>query len=63
MHRNGVGQHELVGLAPVVIHAAPVEIDGQRLVDGVEAADEADIAVEDVLIVIVLHLHHLVAQA
>ena len=33
------------------------------MVDRVEAADEADIAVENVLIVIVLDLHHLVAQA
>ena len=63
MDRNSISQYELISLAPIVIHPAPVKLDRHRVHDGVESCHEADVAVENVFVVVVLRLNDLVPNA
>ena len=62
-----VGELELAERVGVVAHAPAVEVDlDDRLVvvvSGCARDDDADVAVEDVAVVVVAHLHDLVADA
>src|SRR5262245_40079603 len=63
VNRQGVGQGQLIQLVKVVDDLAVVEADRQFLVLQVDAGDAADVAVEDVLVVVVDRLQYLVAGA
>ena len=63
MDRRGVGQRQLVELRYVVLHAAAVEIHRQRPVFRIHALDISQVTVENLLIVVVAHLHDAVALA
>ena len=58
---GGIGRDQRVELAEAVGHRAPVEarLEFARL--GVDVVDIADVAVVDLLVVVVLDLHDLVA--
>ena len=58
---HGVGEGELADLRALVVDGRLGEADGE--VVGLELADVADVAVEDVLLVVVLRLHDLVPEA
>src|SRR5207302_1262038 len=57
-----IGQHQLIQLAKAVIDVAPVEIDAEFALLHVDVRHGAEIAVVDVLVVIVLDLYDLVAR-
>src|SRR5580704_6625678 len=61
--RRRIGEHKFVELAKAVTDVAPVEIDAELAFFHVDARHDAKVAVVDVLIVIVLDLHDLVARA
>ena len=61
MNRRGIGRHQHVELAEAVDEIAPLEARGQLARLGVHIHDRADIAVVDLLVVVVLDLHDLVA--
>ena len=63
VHRDRVSQGKLVGFAPVIIHRVTFEIDGQGMLERVEAGNKSDVAIEDVLVVVIDHLHYPVAGA
>src|SRR5260370_16914456 len=58
-----IGQHQLVQLTKAVIDVPAVEIDAELAFLHVDARYDAEIAVVDVLVVVVLDLHHLIARA
>ena len=58
---GGVGKDQLVQLRYVVLDAPVVEADRQRPVLQVHPLDDADVAVEDFLFIVVPDLHDLVA--
>ena len=60
--RRRIGEHQLVQVAAVVLHRTPVEVDDHRPVVGVDRLHEPDVAVIDVLVVVVPELHHPVAN-
>src|ERR1700732_494316 len=60
--RCRVGQHQLVQLADTVDHLPALEIDRQFALLQVEARDDTKVAVVDLLVVVVLDLHALVAE-
>ena len=62
VHGRGVGGHQRVELAQAVDVLAPVEPRGQLPGFGVDVGDLTDVAVVDLLVVVVLDLHHLVAR-
>ncbi len=62
VHRDGVGQAQLVQVREVEGDHPVVEPDVDLLLLQVDALDAADVAVEDVLVVVVPELHHLVAR-
>ena len=55
-----IGQHEAVEFAALIGDLAAVEIDRDLSRLGIDLGDEAEIAVIDLLVVVVLDLHHLV---
>lgn len=57
-----VGRRNLIQLAVVVSHQPAVVADGNFLLDRIDLPDDADVAVENFLFVIVLGLDHLVAR-
>src|SRR5260370_4280265 len=57
-----VGQHQLIQLAKAVIDVAAVEIDAELAFLHIDARHDAEVAIVDVLVVIVLDLHDLVAR-
>ena len=59
---RGVCRHERVGLPEPVGDVPPIERGGALAGLGVNAIDVADVTVVDLLIVVVLDLHHLVAR-
>ncbi len=59
---DGVGQGDVHELVPLVAHRPAVEVDEQRPPGLVGLEDGADVAVEDVLVVVVADLHDLVAR-
>ena len=62
MDGRRIGQHQLIQLTKAVIDVAAVEIDAELAFLHVDARHDAEIAVVDVLVVIVLDLHDLVAR-
>ena len=58
-----VGEHNLVQLTELIDDLPAVEIDQDLCFIRVDCSDEPDVAVEGVLLVVVLNLHHLVADA
>ncbi len=60
---HGVGGHHFVKLSEVVGHDPPVEIDRHLGLAEVHLADDAKVAVEHVLVVVVLRLENLVPRA
>jgi len=63
VHGHGVGGDDLVEFAEVVDHRASIEVDGEFLFEFIKGGDPADVAVEDVLVVVVAGLQDLVAAA
>jgi hypothetical protein len=63
VNRGGVGEHELIELAEAVGDLTSVELDQHLASFSVDCADETEVAVVDVLVVVILDLHHLVAGA
>jgi hypothetical protein len=63
VHRRRIGQHQRVQLAEDVRHLPPVEVDQQLAGLGVDRPHQPQVAVEHLLLVVVRHLHHLVAGA
>ena len=63
VNRGRVGEHQLVELAEAVGDLTSVELDQHLAGFRVDRANEAKVAVVDVLVVVVLDLHHLVAGA
>ena len=62
MHRRRIGRHQRVELSEAVEEIAPLETRGQLARLGVHIRDLANIPVVDLLVVVVLDLHHLVAR-
>jgi hypothetical protein len=60
---RGVGEVQLVQLVEVILHDPIVEPDMQFLLHVVDLGHAADVAVEHVFVVVVDHLHDLVAHA
>src|SRR5664279_1319381 len=60
--RRGIGENELVQFAKEIGHVAAVEANCDLAELRVDRGDEAEIAVIDVFVVVVLGLHHLVAD-
>ena len=60
---GGVAQRHLVKFAEAVAHRTAVEVDQHLRGVGIDGGDEADVAVEDLFVVVVFGLHHLVADA
>jgi DNA-binding Lrp family transcriptional regulator len=58
---RGVGRHQRVEFAKPVGDGAAVEASGELAVVGINIVDVADVAVIDLLVVVVLDLHYLVA--
>ena len=58
-----VGKDELVEVSAVVFDRTPVEVHNHRAVVGVDGLHESDVAVVDILVVVVTELHHAVADA
>src|SRR5580704_5622295 len=63
MDGRRIGQHQLIQLAKAIIDVAAVEIDAELAFLDVDMRHDADIAIVDLLVVIVLDLHDLVARA
>jgi hypothetical protein len=63
LDRGRIGQHQLVQLADAIDHLPALEIDRQFALLQVEARDDTQVAVVDFLVVVVLDLHDLVAEA
>ena len=61
MNRRGVCRNQGVELAETIGEHAPVETRGQLVFIGIDIVDIADVAVIDLLVVVVFYLHHLVA--
>ena len=61
MDGRGIGRHQRVELAEAVDQIASLEPRGQFAGLGVHVRHKADVAVVDLLVVVVLDLHHLVA--
>ena len=62
VNRDRVGQRQLIQLAKIVVHLAPVKIDKRLPFLGVDLRDVSDVAVERVLVVVVAGLDHPVAN-
>ena len=62
VNRRGVCRNQGVEFAETIGDGAPVETRGQLAFIGIDIVDIADVAVIDLLVVIVLDLHHLVAR-
>ena len=60
--RDRIGQGDLVQLPEVVLNQPFVEAHCDLLLDGINALDDPDVAVEHVLVVVVLGLDDLVAD-
>ena len=58
---RGVGQHQRVAFAKPVADGAAVEASGELAIIGINIFNVADVTVINLLIVVVLDLHHLVA--
>jgi len=63
VYRDCVGQHQLVGLGEIVIDPPPVDLDRKYVLHQIDPGDEADIPIEDILIIIILNLHDLIPGA
>ena len=63
MDGHGVGEDEFVEVARVIFDGLAIEGDDHRTCAYVDRFDEADVAIIDVLIVIVAQLHDAVADA
>ena len=61
VERRGIGRHQRVQLAETVNEIASLEPRGELARLRVHIGDEADVAVVNLLVVVVLDLHHLVA--
>ena len=62
MDSDGVGRHYLVEVREGIFYLSPVKFDTYLVVVIVDKRYEAYVAVEDILFVIVLYLHYLVAE-
>ena len=62
MHRRRIGRHQRVEFAEAVYEIPPLEARGEIARVGVHIGDASDVAVIDLLVVIVVDLHHLVAR-
>ena len=60
---DGVSQGEFVELAIIVNHLATFELDAELAFDRIDLSDLADVAIENLFVVIVFGLNHLVANA
>ena len=63
MDRRRVGQGQLVQLAKSVHHLASIEDHRHFSLLDIDAGDDAQVAIEDIPVIIIDHLHHLVARA
>ena len=61
MHAHGIGQRELQKFRFLIVHSELTEL--HRDMVRLYGRDEADVAVKDLFLVIVLRLQHLVAEA
>lgn len=61
--RRGIGQHERVQFAVRVGHDAPVELGGQRAFLVIDADDHAEIAVENLAVVVIDRLYDTIADS
>jgi hypothetical protein len=61
--RRRVAEHEFIKLAERVGHFPVIEGHREFFLLAIDAGHEADVAVEDLAVVVVLGLHHLVANA
>ena len=59
----GVGECQFVEVGRLIGDRPPVEVDRERAFLLVDGADAAEVAVEDLQVVVVRLLHHLVARA
>ncbi len=59
---DGVGEDKFIEVGYVVWYIASVEVYDHILSDSIDLGDTSDIAVEDIFIVIVFDLHHLIAN-
>jgi hypothetical protein len=60
---GGAGENQLVQLSEAQGHLSGVELDHQLRCLGIEAPDDAEVPVVDLLVIVVFDLHHLVADA
>ena len=60
---DAVGRQQFIEVGEIIDHGAVVHRDRQRLLDGVNRLDAAEVAVENVLVVVIPDLHHLVADS
>ena len=60
---DGVGVDQFVCFEEVVDDGEAVHVDGDRLLDGVEGGDTADVPIKDPFVIIIDRLHHFVADA
>src|SRR5439155_22869074 len=58
-----IGEHQLVEFAKAVDHLAALEVDGDLTFLHIDARHDAQVAVIDLPVIVVLDLHHLVAGA
>src|ERR1700752_2840653 len=63
VNRRCIGEHQLIQVAKPVDHLTTVKLDADFGFLHVDARDHAEVAIVDILVVIVLDLHDLVARA
>jgi hypothetical protein len=61
--RRGISEHEFVEFAKAVNHLAALEVDGNLALLHSDTRHDAEVAVVNLLVVVVLNLHHLIAGA
>ena len=59
---GGVGKRDLIQLSGIVLDHSPVEVDGECPVFQIYLGHDADVAVEDILVIVVADLHDPVTE-
>ena len=63
MNRRRIGKDKLIELRNIIFHVSSVKVHREAPVLHIDRADDADIPVENLLVVIIADLHHLIAEA
>src|SRR6516164_1980218 len=62
VNRRRVGQHQLIEFAKAVGEISAIEVDGELAFLHVDARHDAEVAVVDLLVIVVLDLHDLISR-